>query len=287
MTALGRMAQALRTFASDVTEGFFEITHNGFALLGLAVAFALITLVARPELRQAGEERLMGWLQARHIAALGLQPEPTAVERATAAHLAGLPDQQAAVATWLSRKYRVAPEPLAVLVAEAYDIGERTRLDPTLILAIMAVESSFNPFAQSSVGAQGLMQVMTKVHSDKYESFGGTLAAFDPVANLRVGVKVLQECIARAGSVEAGLRFYVGAANLESDGGYAGKVLAEHARLRQIADGRRVPTLPVVPPPAAIQPPVMQPAHSIPVDAVAPPKALPPAADKVALLATS
>jgi hypothetical protein len=176
---------------------------------------------------------------------------------------------------------------VARLVQEAWGLGKKAGVEPTLILAIMAVEASFNPFAQSSVGAQGLMQVMTKVHSDNYESFGGTLAAFDPVANLRVGVKVLQECIARAGSVEAGLRFYVGAANLESDGGYASKVLAEHARLRQVADGRRVPTLPVVPPPAAIQPPVMQPAHSIPVDAVAPPKTLPPAADKVALLATS
>ena len=60
----------------------------------------------------------------------------------------------------------------------------------------MAVESSFNPFAQSPVGAQGLMQVMTHVHGDKYESFGGKLAAFDPVTNLRVGVKVLKECIA-------------------------------------------------------------------------------------------
>lgn len=126
------------------------------------------------------------------------------------------------------------------------------------------------------------MQVMTKVHSDKYESFGGTLAAFDPVANLRVGVRVLQECIARAGSIEAGLRFYVGAANLETDGGYASKVLAEHARLRQVADGRRVPTLPVVPPPAA-----MPPAQPIPVDAVVPPKPLQPVADKVALLAAS
>ena len=79
----------------------------------------------------------------------------------------------------------------------------------------MAVESSFNPFAQSPVGAQGLMQVMTKVHNDKYEAFGGNLAAFDPVTNLRVGVQVLKECIARAGCLEAGLRFYVGAANIE------------------------------------------------------------------------
>jgi hypothetical protein len=143
----------------------------------------------------------------------------------------------------LSKKYRVAPEPLSALVAEAYEIGIHTKLDPTLILAVMAVESGFNPFAQSPVGAQGLMQVMTQVHSDKYESFGGKLAAFDPLTNLRVGVKVLQECISRAGSIEGGLRFYVGAANIDDDGGYTGKVMAEHARLQLVASGRKVPLL--------------------------------------------
>jgi hypothetical protein len=79
------------------------------------------------------------------------------------------------------------------------------------------------------------------VHSDKYEVFGGKLAAFDPVTNLRVGVKVLQECIQRAGSLHAGLKFYVGAAHLPDDGGYAEKVLAEHSRLQQVASGRTIP----------------------------------------------
>lgn len=244
MTALGKLAHGLRTFASDVAQGFFEITHNGFALLGLAVVFFTLTLVARPDLRQVGETRLIGWLQARQVAALGIVPELDAIDRATAVNPTELPKQQAAVAYWLSKKYRVAPEPLSALVAEAYEIGARIKLDPTLILAVMAVESSFNPFAQSPVGAQGLMQVMTGVHSDKYESFGGKLAAFDPVTNLRVGSKVLQECIQRAGSVHAGLKFYVGAAHLPDDGGYADKVMAEHARLQQVANGRAVPLMP-------------------------------------------
>jgi hypothetical protein len=93
------------------------------------------------------------------------------------------------------------------------------------------------------------MQVMTGVHKDKYQNFGGQLAAFDPVTNLRVGVKVLQECIQRAGSLEAGLKFYVGAANSEDDGGYAAKVMAEHSRLKLVAAGRAVPLL---------QPPVLR-----------------------------
>jgi len=242
--ALSATASGLRTVLSDVADGFFEITHNGFALLGLATVFAALVLLARPDLRQSGEDQLMGWLQSRRpvpeVTVTDL--EPTAIERTTAASPSELPKQQAAVAFWLSKKYKVAAEPLSVLVAEAYDLGKRSKLDPTLILAIMAVESSFNPFAQSHVGAQGLMQVMTRVHGDKYEPAGGTLTAFDPVTNMRVGVKVLLECIARAGSTEGGLRYYVGAANLPDDGGYAGKVLAEHERLRQVAGGRNVPT---------------------------------------------
>lgn len=244
MNASYKFTRGLRTFASDIAQGFFAITHNGFALVGLAVMFVIITLTARPELRQLGEVKLFSWLQTRQVELTGMPNEIGAIERATASNPHDLPKQQAAIAFWLSKKYRVAPEPLSALVAEAYEIGIRTKLDPTLILAVMAIESGFNPFAQSPVGAQGLMQVMTKIHSDKYENFGGTLAAFDPVTNLRVGVKVLQECIARAGSMEAGLRYYVGAANLEDDNGYASKVMAEYARLQMVAKGRSVPLNP-------------------------------------------
>ncbi len=263
MTALGQLTHGARTFANDVAEGFFEITHNGAALLGLIVVFIVITLTARPDLRQAGEVQLITWLQSRQIEISGMEVESEAIERATATNPKTLPSQQAAVAYWLSRKYRVAPEPLGALVAEAYQIGARTKLDPTLILAVMAIESNFNPFAQSSVGAQGLMQVMTGIHSDKYASFGGKLAAFDPLTNLRVGVKVLQECIARAGSLEGGLKYYVGAAHLDDDGGYVAKVMAEHARLLQVATGKSVPTFG----PATI--PAMAPAPEAPSEKVA------------------
>jgi len=274
--ALRSGAQSLRTFVSDIAEGFFEVTHNGFALIGLAIVFVVVALMARPDLQLAGEQRLVAWLESRRPAPEATDLQPNAIERTTAASPDDLPSQQAAVAYWLSRKYRVAVEPLSVLVAEAYEIGRKTKLDPTLILAIMAVESSFNPFAQSQVGAQGLMQVMTRVHGDKYESAGGVLTAFDPITNMRVGVKVLQECISRAGSLEAGLRYYVGAANLQDDGGYAAKVMAEHTRLLQVASGRVVPTLPPAAAPATKPVPVVAPAKPDAEDA-----------QKVALLAGS
>lgn len=241
--ASSRFLASARTAMADTYKGFYDITHNSLALLGTLLAVAVVVLGFRADLRASAEEQLLGWLLQRQEAAsaeLVVAAEPSAVDRVTAADLSALPEQQAKVTQWLSRKYRVAPEPLAALVTEAYAVGEKARLDPTLILAVMAVESRFNPFAQSPVGAQGLMQVLTRVHTDKYEDFGGQLAAFDPVSNLRVGAQVLQDAIRRAGSVEGGLRLYVGA--VTSDGGwYIDRVLAEHARIQSIALGRPVP----------------------------------------------
>ena len=244
--AFAKLKLGLRTFATDVAQGFFAISHNGLAVLGLSIFFFIVALSVRPDLRVITEAKVISWLQERQYDELGIETDADAVDRATATNPRDLPKQQANLAYWLSRKYRVAPEPVSALVTEAYDLGPSNGLEPTLILAVMAVESGFNPFAQSSVGAQGLMQVMTKVHEQKYQGFGGSLAAFDPVANVRVGVNVLKECITRAGSLDGGLKLYVGAGNLKDDQGYASKVMAENARLQQVAKGLKVP---ITPPP--------------------------------------
>lgn len=247
MTDAGRRSASI--FLRDVGHGLLEVSHNMLALLGLLVIAAALFAFGRADLRDRMERQALGWLEQRH----GVHPDDAALtglpddaETANLVHAmatdpASLSHQQAAVASWLARRYRVAPEPVARLVQESWNVGKRAGLEPTLILAIMAIESSFNPFAQSPVGAQGLMQVMTRIHNDKYAAFGGNLAAFDPVSNLHVGVLVLKECISRAGSLEAGLRYYVGAANLEDDGGYASKVLAEQRHLIQVAAGQNVP----------------------------------------------
>ena len=262
-SALHACARSAGVFVRDVGTGLLEVSHNSLALVGLCVVATTLFAGGRADLRAAVEQRALDWLLARQEArepapeasiSVALA-EPDAVTRATAMDPKSLPRQQAAVAHWLSRRYKVAPEPVGRLVQEAWHVGQRAGLDPTLILAVMAVESSFNPFAQSPVGAQGLMQVMTRIHDDKYEAFGGTRAAFDPITNLRVGVQVLKECIARAGGLEGGLRHYVGAGNLNEDGGYVGKVLAEQLNLRRVADGKPVSvTVPLVSPPAQAMP---------------------------------
>ena len=262
MTAFGQLltqlrrgqravTQSSRIFIGDVGRGFFEVGHSTLALVGFVLMVGGVFAASRDDVRQQAETLAFGWLQSRHEARQEPVPEVDtqvvvvkgelgAVDRVTATDMKELTRQQYAVAQWLSRRYKVAPEPISRLVKEAWQVGGKVGLEPTLILAVMAVESNFNPFAQSPVGAQGLMQVMTTIHNEKYQPFGGRLAAFDPVSNLRVGIQILKECINRAGSIDGGLRHYVGAANLPFDGGYANKVLSEQAHLSIVARGGNV-----------------------------------------------
>lgn len=155
--------------------------------------------------------------------------------------------EQQNVARFIARRYRLAIDQTQELVEHAYKIAREAKLDPWLVLAVISVESSFNPQAQSSKGAQGLMQVLTRVHADKFAPFGGVSAAFDPLANMRVGTQILKEYLVRAeGSVEHALKYYVGAALLPHDGGYGAKVLFERERIAAAAAGRAQPVRPPV-----------------------------------------
>lgn len=139
--------------------------------------------------------------------------------------------QQQALRSYLARKYKIAYSVAGALIHTAFIVGKEKNLDPQLILAVIAIESRYNPYAESHVGAQGLMQVMTKVHKEKFDIYmEGTLAVLSPEANIRVGGQILSDCIRRRGSLEGGLACYVGATG-PSDGGYGAKVLAERRRI--------------------------------------------------------
>jgi soluble lytic murein transglycosylase-like protein len=188
--------------------------------------------------------------------------------------VAGNSKQQQNVTSWLAKRYRVAGDAANMLVSTAYTTAHEIKLDPLLILAVMAIESGLNPFAESPMGAKGLMQVMAKVHHDKFEEVGGAEAALNPVANIRVGAQILKDYVKRTGSVEGGLKTYVGAADMEDDSGYGAKVLAEYKRLKLVAGGKKVPTTtPAAPTQMVVKAPAA-PANAAP----AAPKAEQPAA---------
>jgi hypothetical protein len=167
----------------------------------------------------------------------------------------GNPEQHKRIAGYLSKKYQVSAEATQLIVSAAYLTGRETGVDPMLILAVMAIESRFNPFAESVMGAQGLMQVMPQYHLDKFEDLGGKDAVLNPVANIKVGALILKDYIARFGGIEAGLKAYSGAAEAEEDGGYASKVLGERDRIRGAAGV--IKTVPVKAAPKPLAPRVV------------------------------
>ncbi|MDT3677859.1 MAG: lytic transglycosylase domain-containing protein [Burkholderiaceae bacterium] len=165
----------------------------------------------------------------------------TAIERDTLSPLK-LSTEQRNISRFVARRYRVNLDDVQRFVAHAFRAAGEFRIDPYLVLAVMSIESSFNPNARSSAGAQGLMQVLTRVHLDKFAPFGGARAALDPVANITVGSRILKEYLVREGSVEGALKSYVGAALLPHDFGYGNKVLTERARIAAAArDGAKPP----------------------------------------------
>jgi hypothetical protein len=146
---------------------------------------------------------------------------------------AAVPDPRHKVlAGYLARRYRVAGDATVDLVGESYAVGRAVGLDPLLILAVISVESRFNPIAESDMGAKGLMQVIPRFHTEKLAVHGGQDAVLDPKTNILVGAQILKEYIRLAGGLEGGLQMYNGAADDPSQG-YAQKVIAEKQRLEQ------------------------------------------------------
>jgi hypothetical protein len=140
--------------------------------------------------------------------------------------------QHIAIADYFSRRYRIASEVLEQLVYAVHITGQKNGVDPLLILSVIAIESRFNPFAESEMGAKGLMQVMPQYHQDKLAKVGGEDAVLDPVINILVGTQILKDCIRRGGGLEAGLQLYAGAFG-DPESQYAQKVMAEKDRLNQ------------------------------------------------------
>jgi soluble lytic murein transglycosylase-like protein len=260
----GATAKLAQTMASQpvtwssvakTARGLLTTAQHTLTVFGLSAVAIIALLYARPDLARQFSQFFVSpepqvQVQAPSLSSLMETPAAPApaVEAAPAPLTAeekamlGNKKQQQFVTSWLSKRYRVAGDAANMLVSTAYLTAREIKLDPLLILAVMAIESGLNPFAESPVGAQGLMQVMSKVHHDKFQELGGVQAALNPVANIRVGSLILKDYVDRGGSVEAGLKTYVGAAAFENDSGYGSRVLAEYRRLKQVAVGKHVPT---------------------------------------------
>jgi soluble lytic murein transglycosylase-like protein len=202
----------------------YSVTRTLLALVGLAVVVA----AALPVPREFVLRQVALWADAWESDA-GNTTAGTIQSGAEGATLR----EQRAVADFIAKRYRVATDAIAGFVATAYRAGNESKVDPLLILAVMAVESRYNPVAESALGAKGLMQVIPKFHGDKLLEHGGETALLDPHVNIQVGAQILHEYLRRFGETETALQMYAGAFD-EPNSGYALKVLAERARLEQM-----------------------------------------------------
>ena len=209
----------------------FSAARAILALVGLTALLA----VALPAPREALLQRIIGWsaiwkgqADNDNITAGTIQP---GAEGAAAR-------EQRAVTDFIAKRYRVAHDAVAGFVSAAYRAGTDWKVDPLLILAVMAVESRYNPVAESHMGAKGLMQVIPKFHLEKLADHGGESALLDPDVNVQVGARILREYLRRFGETETALQMYAGAFD-EPRSQYAFKVLAERARLEQMAARQR------------------------------------------------
>lgn len=199
---------------------FIATLHNGLALIGMiAILFVVLQgdrLSSEPATGSSGP---LASAHSEGITQFGASEEPEN-------------PKYRPLANYLARKYKVAHGVTEQLVGAAFDAGRQVGLDPLLILAVVAIESRFNPIAESVMGAKGLMQVMPKLHREKLLEHGGEEAVLDPATNILVGARILKEYIRRTGSLESGLQLYAGALE-DASSQYSEKVMAEKERLRQ------------------------------------------------------
>ena len=197
----------------------FPISSKDIATPALVAAGALLLAAAPPSAMAPVAETVLVCTPSVQEASEPERAEPDAMQQALTRHL--------------SRRFYVASAITERIVDAAHRAALEVGLDPLLVLAVISIESRFNPIAESVMGAKGLMQIIPKYHREKLLAAGGEDAVFDPESNIMVGARILQEYVHGTGTLEAGLQYYNGARR-DSSAAYAHKVMAERSRLQEV-----------------------------------------------------
>lgn len=215
------------------TTGFALNLMHGGLMSGVILSLVLAMLLAGNPTVLTALTSLRATLGFAQTAAIGVDMLETAPS-AEASKDVPLTSEMRAALNFVALRYRVSAAALGPVFFAAQTAGRQMNLDPLLIVAVIAVESRFNPFAESGAGAQGLMQVMPRWHRNKLAESADKLTLFDPEVNVQIGAQVLRESIRRMGGLIPGLQQFAGAAD-DQDQTYANKVLAEKQRLEAAA----------------------------------------------------
>ena len=112
-----------------------------------------------------------------------------------------------------------------------FNYSKQHKIDPYLVVGLIAAESGFRQNVVSDMGAGGFMQVMEVYHEDKVRGRN----VFDPHVNIQVGVKILANCFKKYGSNQRALGCYNGTQSAKGIKAYSGKVLGKRDRITRLA----------------------------------------------------
>ena len=216
------------SFQGLSTSRLAQRMRKALSLLVLIASLAALALIVRDQHAQRFVD-----LHKRFLSLDVLQPDAVSANAAVSGNTYPEDGRYRAIAEFLAKKYKVSHEVTLDLVSIAHAAGHQLGVDPLLIIAVMAVESRFNPIAESVAGAKGLMQVIPKYHTEKFEEFGGEKAVFDPETNILVGSQILRDNLRRTGNLSMALQMYAGALNDEQDL-YSSRVMNEKQRLQRV-----------------------------------------------------
>lgn len=222
-------ATRIAKYARHAASFMLHFAHGGLLVAGLIVTLFVASRIANHGVQGLSLGSLTGESSASAVID---EPEADVIQVAESPSPQLSPDLQR-VKTYVAKRYQVSAVALEPLLAAAQQAGRSAGVDPLLLVAVMAIESRFNPFAESPMGAQGLMQVIPKWHPDKIDVKSGKGAMFDPDTNIRVGALVLKEYIQSTGSVVMALQKFNGSSDPSAP--YANKVMAVKAQLNQAA----------------------------------------------------
>jgi soluble lytic murein transglycosylase-like protein len=138
-----------------------------------------------------------------------------------------------ALARDIARRFHLGRSAAVSITSAAFTAAKDRGIDPTLVLAVAAVESRFKPGAVNpATGATGLMQVVPKWHQDKVLDAGGESSLLLIAPNLDVGAAILAEYVdADAGNITGALGRYLGKAGASR---YVGQVQHEMEHLSRV-----------------------------------------------------
>jgi soluble lytic murein transglycosylase-like protein len=192
--------------------------HRALRLICVAVGLALM-------LRTSGLSDL----------ALSPPPSTSAQESACPMPERAFAAEISAVSRDIGRRFHLAQSAAVSITAAAFSAAQARGIDPTLVLAVAAVESKFRAHAlNASTGAAGLMQVVPKWHQDKVVHVGGESSLLLVAPNIRVGAAIIAEYLsAENGNVTDALARYLGTAGADR---YVNRVRLEMAHLTRVLE---------------------------------------------------